>query len=88
MLPRFPPVQASARSFVLADRLMGCRFSYLESIEPQPERWLPRWVRMDQWPKAVRIEMMPLEQDASRIPPMTFTGLIRPNRMVQEQYEF
>ncbi|HEY3443411.1 MAG TPA: prepilin-type N-terminal cleavage/methylation domain-containing protein [Paludibaculum sp.] len=87
-LPVFPPVQPSPRSFVLADRLAGCRFSYLESIEPQQEKWLPRWVRMDYWPKAVRIEMMPLEPDASKVPPMTFTGLIRPNRAVGEQYEF
>lgn len=87
-LPLFPPVQATARSFVLADRLMGCRFSYLESIEPVPEKWVPRWVKLDEWPKAVRIEMIPLEADASKIPPMTFTGLIRPNRLPREDYEF
>lgn len=87
-MPVFPPVQPGPRSFVLADRLIGCRFLYLESIEPAPDKWVPRWGKIDHWPKAVRIEMMPLEPDPSRIPPMTFTGLIRPNRMVQEQYEF
>lgn len=87
-LPVFPPVQASPLSFVLADRLRGCRFFYLESIEPSPEKWVPRWTRMDLWPKAVRIEMAPLELDASKVPPLTFTGLIRPNRMPQENYEF
>jgi hypothetical protein len=30
--------------------------------------------------------MATLEADPVRIPPMTFTGLIRPNRMVEEPY--
>ena len=84
----FPPVQASPLSFVLADRLAGCRFFYLESIEPTPEKWVARWVRSDYWPKAIRIEMAALEPDPSKVPPLTFTGLIRPNRMPQENYEF
>lgn len=85
---RFPPPQASPRSFVLADKLAYCRFLYLQSIEPEPDRWVPAWIRPDYWPRAIRIEMAPLEADSVRIPPMTFTGLIRPNRMVEEPYGF
>jgi prepilin-type N-terminal cleavage/methylation domain-containing protein len=85
---RFPLPQPGPRSFVLADNLAACRFLYLQSIEPEPDRWVPLWVRPDYWPAAIRIEMMPREMDPVRVPPMTFTGRIRPNRAVQEQYAF
>ncbi len=85
---RFPQPQAGPGSFVLADKLAYCRFLYLQSIEPEPDRWVPVWVRRDYWPRAIRIEMAPLEADPVRVPPMTFTGLIRPNRMVEEPYAF
>lgn len=83
---RFPLPQATPRSFVLADKLAYCRFFYLLSIEPEPDRWVPVWVRQDLWPRAIRVEMAPLDADPVRIPPLTFTGLIRPNRMVEEPY--
>jgi hypothetical protein len=85
---RFPPPQAGPRSFVLADKLAYCRFLFLQSIEPEPDHWVPVWVRRDVWPRAIRIEMAPLEADPVRVPPLTFTGLIRPNRMVEEPYAF
>lgn len=87
-LPQFPPPRPSPRSFVLADKLAYCRFSYLQEIEPTPEMWVPAWTRTDRWPKAIRIEMAPLDADAFRIAPMTFTGRIRPNRVPFEQYEY
>ncbi|MBI5280704.1 MAG: prepilin-type N-terminal cleavage/methylation domain-containing protein [Candidatus Solibacter usitatus] len=84
--PRFAPPRPSPQSFVLADKLRYCRFVYLESVEPEPERWLPLWRRADRWPRAIRIEMAPVEADLTRIPPMTFTGLIRPDRQPKEPY--
>ncbi len=83
---RFAPPMPGPRSFVLADKLAHCRFEYLESLRPSTEKWLPLWGRVDIWPSAVRIEMAPLEQDPVRLPPMTFTGRIRPNRGVYETY--
>ncbi|MBI4892381.1 MAG: prepilin-type N-terminal cleavage/methylation domain-containing protein [Acidobacteria bacterium] len=87
-LVRFPDPQPSPRTFILADKLAFCRFLYLQAIEPEPDHWVPVWTKLDFWPRAIRVEMAPLERDASRIPPMTFTGLIRPNRMVHEQYAY
>jgi len=84
----FPPPEPGPRSFVLADKLAVCRFLYLESIEPEPDRWVPLWVRTDHWPRAIRIEMIPLEMEPVRLPPMTFTGRIRPNRMNREPYDY
>lgn len=85
---RFPAPQAGPRSFVLADKLAWCRFVYLMAIDQELERWVPVWVRPDYWPRAIRVEMAPLDTDPVRIPPMTFTGMIRPNRMVEEPYGF
>jgi general secretion pathway protein J len=87
VLPVFPPPQASPRSFVLADRLAWCRFLYLEDDLVNPPRWLPLWRRMDLWPAAIRIEMAGLEPAATALPPVTFTGLIRQNRLPGEQHE-
>lgn len=85
---RFPPPQPGPRSFVLADQLAYCRFLFLESFETVPDRWVPVWTNADYWPRAIRVEMAPLEADPVRVPPMSFTGIVRPNRMVQEPYGF
>ncbi len=62
--PRYLPVTASPRSFVLADRLAYCRFVYQELMpHPQPRRWIPSWVASE-LPVAVRIEMAPLDRAA------------------------
>ena len=47
-LPRFGPIQVTPRSFVLADELATCQFSYLEAARfPDPERWRTDWVRSE-----------------------------------------
>ena len=85
----FPPPRSSPRSFVLADRLSKVSFAYQETMPGEPyERWLPRWVRIDAFPSAVRIEMIPLEADASRIPPLPFVARIQVNRSVNEALEY
>ncbi|GIU74590.1 MAG: hypothetical protein KatS3mg004_1677 [Bryobacteraceae bacterium] len=86
-LPVFPPPRPSPRSFVLADRLAYCRFAYLEDDLVNPPRWTPRWRRPDLWPAAIRIEMAALDPAGAALPPVTFTGRIRPNRMAGERYE-
>jgi hypothetical protein len=59
---RFSPILPGPQSFVLADRLALCRFSYLEPLPQSPfQRWRPDWVLSQQLPLAVRIEMSPLD---------------------------
>lgn len=81
------PVQSTSRSFVLADKLAYCRFSFKEENPPeQPDKWLPRWVR-DSTPAAVRIDWAPVKPDPSRLqlPPVTLP--FRVNRHALSEYE-
>jgi prepilin-type N-terminal cleavage/methylation domain-containing protein len=89
-LPRFRPVEAGPRSFVLADRLAACRFAYLEPPPPQaprqaPDIWRPDWVA-DAWPLGVRIEIEPLAPDPARLQPVTVTAAIPVRRHPRIQY--
>jgi prepilin-type N-terminal cleavage/methylation domain-containing protein len=85
--PRFRPVETGPASFVLADKLAGCRFSYLEGPTPPAyrERWVPVWV-LQRWPSAVRIEMAPLEADHSRLQPISITVPMHITRSPGIQY--
>lgn len=86
--PAFRPIVAGPQSFVLADRLSFCRFAYREDrFRPERERWVTRWIA-PVWPSAVRIEMGPLEQDASRIQPATITAPVRVNRQPRMDYAY
>lgn len=80
------PIQTGPGSFVLADRLAACRLSYLERrTNPYVERWVQRWV-LPQAPAAIRVEMIPLQIDQSRLQPMTLTVPIRVTREWQVPY--
>ncbi len=60
----YVPVQPGSQSFVLADRLAYCRFSWLEPrLIPPYQVWRPDWVQPQLLPLAVRIEMAPLDSD-------------------------
>jgi prepilin-type N-terminal cleavage/methylation domain-containing protein len=85
---RFVPVQIGAGSFVLADKLAYCRFSYREYSPPKDKdpRWLLRWTR-PVLPTAIRVEMAPLVPDASRLQPVTLTLPVRVNRFPLERYD-
>jgi len=81
------PVSSSETSFVLADKLAYCRFTYLEvplQVVPEPI-WGPLF-KGTTWPRAVRIEMAPLDADPGRLQPITVTGLIRVHRNHEVQY--
>lgn len=76
----FRPIETGPQSFVLADRLQYCRFSFLEPVEaPVLRRWVSRWV-LPRWPLGVRIEMAPLDPDPARLRPITVTASIHVNR--------
>lgn len=85
-IPLFRPIQTGPHSFVLADHLGFCRFSYLDQApEPVQAQWTPRWVRL-KLPQAIRVEMAPLEEDPAKIQPLTVTLPLHVNRDVLADY--
>ena len=74
---KFPPVSPAPTSFVLADKLAFCRFTFLDQPpdELMPLQWFPRFVGPT-WPRAVRIEMAPLIPDPSRLQPVSILAPI------------
>ena len=77
---RFRPIEIGARSFVLADRLAFCRFTYQETPPPPaPVKWTPSWV-LPRWPGAIRIEMAPLDGGGPRLQPVSVTARIHVTR--------
>jgi hypothetical protein len=78
---RFLPVVVGPRSFVLADRLAYCHFSYLGLVPGIPvERWQPGWIPVNQWPLGIRIEMASLDKDPTSLKPLTVTAPIHVDR--------
>jgi prepilin-type N-terminal cleavage/methylation domain-containing protein len=85
-LPQFAPVVPGPRSFVLADKLAHCSFSYRwQPPPPELARWLAVW-KLPQWPTAVHIDMAPLDPDSSRVPLASATIPIRVNRQPNVDY--
>ena len=64
-------------SFVLADKLAFCRFSYQDQPEDQslPLIWSSKFIGTT-WPRAVRVEMAPLDPDAGRLQPISVVAPI------------
>jgi hypothetical protein len=82
----FVPAAVGPQSFILADQLAFCRFSYLAPMPPpQKQEWLPVWSERE-FPLAIRIEMAPLEPDRTRVPPLTMTAPVRVNRIPGLEY--
>ena len=84
---KYLPVSAAPTSFVLADKLAFCRFSFLDQPEDQslPLAWYPRFVGPT-WPRAVRIEMAPMVPDPSRLQPASILAPIHVYRHPEIQY--
>jgi hypothetical protein len=85
LVPLFRPIQTGPQSFVLADKLAACRFRYLGPRQqgappgvwlPEPDLWRDRWT-LDSWPLGIRVELAPLEDNPSRLRPMTVTAPVR-----------
>jgi prepilin-type N-terminal cleavage/methylation domain-containing protein len=86
-VPLYLPIQVGAGSFVLADKLAYCRFSYRDLMPPpELERWVLRWIK-PVLPSAVRVEMAPLVPDSSRLVPVTLTIPVRVTRLPMELYD-
>jgi len=87
--PRFAPISVGPDSFVLADKLAYCRFSFRDiRTPPLPPVWVQRWVK-PLLPNAIRIEMAPLAPDLGRLEPVTLTIPIHVTRvpLPEEPYE-
>jgi hypothetical protein len=85
--PRFAPIAIGPDSFVLADKLAYCRFSFRDPRLPgQTPVWVPHWVKTV-LPSAVRIELAPLAPDQGRLQPVTLTIPIHVTRLPLEPYE-
>jgi hypothetical protein len=84
---KYQPMAAGSNSFVLADKLAFCRFSYAtqkDDMLTYPE-WMPLFTGRT-WPVAVRIQMAPMEPENSRLQPITVTAPLRIHRLPEIPY--
>jgi hypothetical protein len=81
------PTRATAQTFVLADKLAFCRFSYYTPAIAinDPPAWQPNWAAKG-WPLAVRIEMAPASADPSRLQPISVTAPLHIRRDADKVY--
>jgi prepilin-type N-terminal cleavage/methylation domain-containing protein len=78
---RFLPILTGPRSFVIADHLAFCRFSYLSSMPGTlVDTWLPAWILLTKWPLGIRIDMASVKTDAGSLKPVTITAPVRVDR--------
>jgi prepilin-type N-terminal cleavage/methylation domain-containing protein len=85
----FIPIQTGPSSFVLADKLAYCRFSFRELLPPpESARWVPVWTKQQYLPNAIRIEMAPLDPSAARLEPVTLSMPIHVTRLPMEDYAY
>jgi hypothetical protein len=85
--PVFAPIGIGPGSFVLADKLAYCRFSYRDArMPPEPPIWVTHWVKQV-LPNAIRIEMAPLVPDPGRLVPVTLTIPVHVTRLPLEPYD-
>lgn len=86
--PIFRKVEIGPNSFVLADKLAYCRFFFRETQPlPKPPQWVVHW-KKPILPEAIRIEMAPLDPNASRLNLITLTIPIHVTRWPMERYDF
>lgn len=86
MSVRLRPVGMGPRPFVIADKLVGCRFSYLLSDGRLARRaWTEQFAGSIP-PLAIRIEMAPLTPDPSRMQMASVTVPVRVNRNAMAYY--
>ena len=83
----FPPVQVTPLSVEMAGKLAYCRFLYRVPVPDSPlgADWIAVWQRPD-LPRAVRVEMMPLEPNPSRLPMLTLNVPVHVTRLVAGVY--
>jgi prepilin-type N-terminal cleavage/methylation domain-containing protein len=83
----FPPVQVTPQSVEMAGKLAYCRFAYRVPVTDSPVggEWLPLWQRLD-LPRAVRVEMMPIDANSSHLPMLTLNVPVHVTRLLNAPY--
>lgn len=86
-LALFRAAGAGPKTFVLADKLAFCRFSYYAPGNQfgDPPSWQTAWASKG-WPLAVRIDMAPLTPDPSRLQPISVTAPLHIRRDPEKVY--
>jgi hypothetical protein len=85
--PRFVPINIGPESFVIADKLAYCRFSFQDlGTPPAPPVWVERWIKPI-LPNAIRIELAPLNPDPGRLQPVSLTIPVHVTRLPLVPYD-
>lgn len=85
--PVFVPIEVEPASFVLADKLSYCRFSYRDVVLPgRQARWLTHLAQTI-LPSAIRVEMAPLVPDPAHLQPVTVTVPTHVTRVTLGHYD-
>jgi prepilin-type N-terminal cleavage/methylation domain-containing protein len=85
-VPQFAPIRVSGSSFVLADELASCRFTYRDDHDPQKgPQWVQVWATR-QWPAAIRIELVPLVPNPSLLQTSSLTVPVIVNPKPDQEY--
>jgi hypothetical protein len=87
-VPVFPAIQTGPKSFILADQLKSCSFSYFAgSGGPNDSVGWRSSASGRGWPRAIRVSMAPIEPDPSRLQPITVTAPLYLYRFLDVKYE-
>jgi hypothetical protein len=84
---KYVPMVPGPNSFVLADKLAFCRFTYATQPDNMLEHpvWAPVYAPRS-WPVAVRIQMAPMTPDYAVLQPITVTAPLRIHRLPELTY--
>lgn len=84
---QYLPVGPRQGTFVLADQLAFCQFSFQIRL-PEPETagpWTQVWDKPE-YPRAIRVELAPIGDDTARLRPAGVTSLLRVHRIPVFEY--
>jgi prepilin-type N-terminal cleavage/methylation domain-containing protein len=83
-----PGESSASKPMEMAGKLAACSLSYQDVTPDNPlgGAWLPVWINKPTLPRAVRIEMTPLNPSASGLPTLTLNVPLRITRMIGVPY--
>ena len=85
----FLPIQTGPASFVLADKLAYCHFSFRElRPPPQDPLWRPIWTQQRYLPSAIRVDMAPMIPNSAALEPVSLTMPVHVTRLPMEEYAY